>query len=79
MICSKEDVSDLAISTFCINAVSIPVIKFSFNFAIMSSGFKSGSLPHLKYYNDRINLPSLHIFGENDNIIPTGMARYVTV
>lgn len=38
----------------------------------MASGFKSGCLPHLKYYNDRINLPSLHIFGETDKVIPTG-------
>ncbi|KAJ8937831.1 hypothetical protein NQ318_016711 [Aromia moschata] len=51
------------------------LINFRFNFAIMSSGFKSGSLPHLKYYTDRINLASLHIFGENDNIIPTEMSE----
>lgn len=38
----------------------------------MASGFRSGSLPHLKYFNDTITLPSLHIFGENDQIIPTG-------
>ncbi|XP_028140910.1 esterase AGAP003155 [Diabrotica virgifera virgifera] len=49
--------------------------KFTFNFAIFSSGFKSGSLPHLKYYIDRITIPSLHIFGENDQIIPTDMSE----
>ncbi|CAH1155183.1 unnamed protein product [Phaedon cochleariae] len=49
--------------------------KFNFSFAIMSSGFKSGSLPHLKYYGDRIVLPSLHIFGESDKIIPTEMSE----
>ncbi|KAG5886373.1 hypothetical protein JTB14_034906 [Gonioctena quinquepunctata] len=49
--------------------------KFNFSFAVLASGFKSGSLPHLKYYSDRINLPSLHIFGENDQIIPTEMSE----
>nr|CAH7744883.1 unnamed protein product [Callosobruchus chinensis] len=49
--------------------------KFNFGFAVLASGFKSGSLPHLKYYSDRINLPSLHIFGENDKIIPTEMSE----
>nr|CAI5831627.1 unnamed protein product [Callosobruchus analis] len=49
--------------------------KFNFSFAVLASGFKSGSLPHLKYYSDRINLPSLHIFGENDKIIPTEMSE----
>lgn len=46
--------------------------KIKFNFAIMASGFKSNCLPHMKYYSEPINLPSLHIFGENDDIIPTG-------
>lgn len=38
----------------------------------MASGFKSGSLPHAKYYSELITLPTLHIFGESDEIIPTG-------
>ncbi|CAG9861031.1 unnamed protein product [Phyllotreta striolata] len=51
------------------------LINISFNFAIMSSGFKSGSLPHLKYYSDRINLPSLHIFGQNDERISSELSE----
>lgn len=38
----------------------------------MISGFISNCLPHMKYYGDPINLPSLHVFGEADDIIPTG-------
>ncbi|XP_057658889.1 esterase AGAP003155 isoform X2 [Diorhabda carinulata] len=49
--------------------------KFTFSFAVLASGFKSGSLPHLKYYIDRITIPTLHIFGENDQIIPTEMSE----
>jgi len=46
-----------------------------FDFAIMASGFKSQSLPHMKYYMDTINLPTLHIFGESDKVIPTEMSE----
>lgn len=38
----------------------------------MAGGFKSQSLPHLKYYSDQLTLPSMHIFGDTDKIIPTG-------
>lgn len=50
----------------------ISVTNIKFNFAIMISGFISNSLPHLKYYGEPINLPSLHVFGEADDIIPIG-------
>lgn len=50
----------------------ISVLNFNFNFVIIVSGFKSGSLPHQKYYEDLLYIPTLHIFGINDNIIPTG-------
>lgn len=54
----------------------VVVLPFSFNFAILASGFKSSSLPHLKYYSERIVLPSMHIFGTTDKIICTGMLFY---
>lgn len=50
-----------------------------FNFAIMASGFKSQCWPHLKYYSDGISLPSLHIFGEGDKVIPTGILEYILI
>lgn len=46
-----------------------------FDFAIMISGFKSQSLPHLKYYMDRIEIPTLHVLGETDKVIPTEMSE----
>lgn len=49
------------------------VTKCKFDFAIMAAGFKSKTLPHLKYYNEPINIPTLHIFGDTDKVIPTGM------
>jgi predicted esterase len=42
-------------------------------FAILSSGFKSGSLVHMNYYLSKNQIPSLHIFGQTDEIIPQGM------
>lgn len=39
----------------------------------MISGFKSLCAPHTKYYDEEIDMPSLHIYGENDQVIPTGM------
>lgn len=41
----------------------------------MASGFKSGSLAHLNYYDDVITIPTLHIFGETDNVIPNEMSE----
>lgn len=43
-------------------------------FAIVASGFRSGSLAHLNYYDDLISMPSLQIAGQNDNIIPYEMS-----
>jgi dienelactone hydrolase len=43
-------------------------------FAVCSSGFKSGSLAHLNYYCKKVEIPSLHIFGETDDIIPKEMS-----
>jgi len=36
----------------------------------MSSGFPSGSLVHKNCYETKISIPSLHISGESDEIIP---------
>ncbi|XP_022904992.2 esterase CG5412 [Onthophagus taurus] len=48
--------------------------KCKFNFVIFFSAFKSDCLPHKKYYSDKITIPSLHVFGENDEIIPKEMS-----
>lgn len=47
-------------------------------FAIMSSGFRSGSLAHLIYYESIVEIPTLHIFGETDNIIPNDMSMMLS-
>uniref|UniRef100_A0A069DPH8 Putative phospholipase/carboxyhydrolase n=1 Tax=Panstrongylus megistus TaxID=65343 RepID=A0A069DPH8_9HEMI len=40
-----------------------------FKFVILVAGFKSLCKPHLNYYNLKVNLPSLHIIGDGDNVI----------
>lgn len=40
----------------------------------MSSGFLSGSLVHKNYYESQIKMPSLHISGSTDEIIPQEMS-----
>lgn len=44
-------------------------------FVIMAAGFRSGSLAHKNAYESRISIPSLHISGTTDEIIPNEMSR----
>ena len=39
----------------------------------MVAGFKSRSLQHDTFYENPIRCPSLHVFGETDQIIPKGI------
>ena len=45
---------------------------FKLQFAILCAGFKSRSSVHNSYYEDKIDIPTLHIFGNADQVIPTG-------
>ncbi|KAL6260117.1 hypothetical protein P5V15_007655 [Pogonomyrmex californicus] len=54
------------------------ILQIEFDFAILISGFKSLCAPHAKYYNEEIDIPSLHIYGENDQVIPTVMAEQIS-
>lgn len=42
-------------------------------FAVLAAGFRSGSLAHMNYYEELISIPSLHISGRTDEIIPYEM------
>ncbi|KAG7309764.1 hypothetical protein JYU34_004263 [Plutella xylostella] len=50
-------------------------LPYTFKFAIFSSGFRSGSLVHKGFYDEDIDLPSLHVYGESDSIIPKEMSE----
>lgn len=48
-------------------------------FAILSAGFRSGSLAHANYYEDLVTIPSLHVMGETDQIIPYQMSKSLSM
>ncbi|XP_014472000.1 PREDICTED: UPF0483 protein CG5412 [Dinoponera quadriceps] len=54
------------------------LLEIEFNFVIIISGFKSLSVPHSIYYDEEIDTPSLHIYGKNDQVIPTEMAEQIS-
>ena len=43
-------------------------LPFSFRFAIFASAFRSHSSPHQHLYSEKITLPSLHVYGEEDQV-----------
>ncbi|KAL1123323.1 hypothetical protein AAG570_002409, partial [Ranatra chinensis] len=40
-----------------------------FKFVILVAGFKSLCSPHSNYYNVTLDIPSLHVIGDTDNVI----------
>lgn len=51
--------------------------SIKFKFGILVAGFKSGQSQHAVYYdlNSKINMPTLHIIGETDKVIPKLMSE----
>ena len=45
---------------------------FRFNFAILVAGFRSRSADHQALYSQPIRLPTLHVYGDTDKVIPKG-------
>lgn len=61
----------LPLSSFCF-LLSFPGSPFhQFKFAILCAGFKSRSSAHEQFYLP-ITLPTLHVFGDTDQVIPKG-------
>ncbi|KAJ2947313.1 hypothetical protein O0L34_g17026 [Tuta absoluta] len=50
-------------------------LPYTFKFAMFASGFRSGSLVHKGFYDEEMTLPSLHVYGESDSIIPKEMSE----
>ncbi|XP_013985108.1 esterase OVCA2 isoform X1 [Salmo salar] len=51
--------------------------QFQFRFAILVAGFRSACSEHQRFYGGPASLaiPSLHIFGQEDQVIPDRMSR----
>uniref|UniRef100_A0A8C5MQ55 Esterase OVCA2 n=1 Tax=Leptobrachium leishanense TaxID=445787 RepID=A0A8C5MQ55_9ANUR len=49
--------------------------RFQFDFAMLVAGFKSRALEHEEFYQQPITIPSLHVYGETDRVIPGSMSQ----
>ncbi|XP_069578630.1 esterase OVCA2 isoform X1 [Brachyistius frenatus] len=49
--------------------------EFSFRFAILVAGFRSACKEHEKFYISPVQMPTLHVFGLEDRVIPDNMSR----
>lgn len=52
-------------------------LSYSFKFAIFVSAFKSRSIPHQDLYKEKITIPTLHVFGETDQVIQKPMSEEI--
>ncbi|XP_041367617.1 esterase OVCA2-like [Gigantopelta aegis] len=48
---------------------------FKFDFAIFVAGFKSRQRPHDAIYENIVTIPTLHVFGDTDKVIPKDMSE----
>lgn len=49
--------------------------EFNFRFAILVAGFRSACEEHQNFYSAPLQMPSLHVFGLEDKVIPDSMSR----
>ena len=52
--------------------ISLAECPFQFRFAILVAGFKSNSSQHDDIYTKQITIPTLHVFGDTDQVISKG-------
>ncbi|XP_059470153.1 esterase OVCA2 [Neocloeon triangulifer] len=52
-----------------------PDSPIKFRFAILVAGFKSRCSEHSKYFEQKIQIPTLQVMGETDNVIPKEMSE----
>lgn len=48
---------------------------FNFRFAILIAGFRSACTEHDQFYKTALQIPSLHVFGQEDRVIPDHMSK----
>ncbi|KAM8975229.1 esterase OVCA2 isoform 2-T2 [Pelodytes ibericus] len=49
--------------------------RFPFDFAVIFAGFKSRAAEHEEYYQQTLAVPTLHVYGETDRVIPGNMSQ----
>ncbi|MED6267530.1 Ovarian cancer-associated protein 2 [Characodon lateralis] len=50
-------------------------LELDFRFSILVAGFRSACEEHQKFYDAPLQIPSLHVFGLEDRVIPDTMSR----
>lgn len=48
---------------------------FNFRFAVIVAGFRSACQEHQVFYSAPLQIPSMHVFGLEDRVIPDNMSR----
>ncbi|XP_020778807.2 LOW QUALITY PROTEIN: esterase OVCA2 [Boleophthalmus pectinirostris] len=48
---------------------------FHFRFAILVAGFRSACTEHERFYESPLQIPSLHVVGQEDRVIPDHMSK----
>lgn len=48
---------------------------FQFDFAILVAGYKSRQSSHQNFYSTPISIPTLHVYGDTDKVIPKEMSE----
>lgn len=48
---------------------------FNFRFAVLVAGFRSACSEHERFYKCTLQIPSLHVFGQEDRVIPDHMSK----
>lgn len=48
---------------------------FNFRFAVLVAGFRSACSEHERFYKSTLQIPSLHVFGQEDRVIPDHMSK----
>lgn len=54
-------------------------LPFSFRFAIFASAFRSRSSPHQSLYSEKITLPTLHVYGQQDKVGSLFLYKHLSV
>lgn len=49
--------------------------EFNFRFAVLVAGFRSACSEHESFYKSTLQIPSLHVFGQEDRVIPDHMSK----
>lgn len=63
------------VAMLCSLQAQQPEAPLGFRFAVLVAGFRSACEAHRGFYDSPLSIPSLHVFGLEDRVIPDAMSR----